>query len=424
MNYISNTRHQLLQLSYIRTVTIFGQSGLLLYLFFGLHVSLNFWLIAFALLAMALLNLLSLLRLNSPLPLTQLEFFFQLVADVAFYVCLLYQMGGVGNPFSALLLIPLIISATSLPRHYTWLTALLVTISYSLLMQFFIPINLPDTGHQHQANAMLNLHMAGMWINFILTAALITWFVVNIRENLQRQELKLNRARESSLRNHQLLSLATMAAGTAHEIGTPLATMRVLLHEMKLDHSDDTELLDDIEILQAQVENCSDRLKHLAESVQQEQKEARVLPAEQFFHEILERWHLLRPTASFNPPVIDLQGQPSVFSSIPLQQAFINLLNNAADASDQPLQIQLTSDVQQIVFTIHDQGPGIPLEQAESLGSPFVTTKGKGLGIGLFLTASALDSYGGEVCLFNHPEGGTLTEVKLPLVKASSKHES
>ncbi|WP_428033965.1 ATP-binding protein [Amphritea sp.] len=422
MNYISNTRHQLLQLSYIRTVTIFGQSGLLLYLFFGLHVSLNFWLIAFALLAMALLNLLSLLRLNSPLPLTQLEFFFQLIADIAFYVCLLYQMGGVSNPFSALLLIPLIISATSLPRHYTWLTALLVTLSYSLLMHFFIPINLPDTGHQYQAIALLDLHLAGMWINFILTAALITWFVVNIRENLQRQELKLNRARESSLRNHQLLSLATMAAGTAHEMGTPLATMRVLLHEMKLDHSDDAELLEDIEILQAQVENCSDRLKHLAESVKQEQKEARALPAEQFFHEIMDRWHLLRPTASFNPPVINLQGQPAIFSSIPLQQAFINLLNNAADASDQPLQIQLSSDEQQIVFTIHDQGPGIPLEQAESLGSPFITTKGKGLGIGLFLTASALDSYGGEVCLFNHPNGGTLTEVKLPLVKESSHY--
>ncbi|MBR9868906.1 MAG: HAMP domain-containing histidine kinase [Oceanospirillales bacterium] len=422
MNYTSNTRHQLLQLSYIRTVTIFGQSGLLLYLFFGLHVTLNFWLIAFALLAMALLNMLSLLRLHSPMPLTQLEFFFQLVADIAFYVCLLYQMGGVGNPFSALLLIPLIISATSLPRYYTWLTAVLVIISYSLLMHFFIPINLPDTGHRHQAAALLNLHLAGMWVNFILTAILITWFVVNIRENLQRQELKLNRARASSLRNQQLLSLATMAAGTAHEMGTPLATMRVLLHEIKLDHSDDEELLEDIGILQAQVENCSDRLKHLADSVSQEQKESRPLPARQFFDEIMDRWLLMRPTANFSPAVMNFSGEPTIYSSIPLQQAFINLLNNAADASDKPLQIEVSSDSQQILFTILDQGPGIPLEQVETLGSPFITTKGKGLGIGLFLTASALDSYGGEVRLFNHPEGGTLTEVRLPVIKEKQKN--
>lgn len=417
MNYTSDTRHQLLQLSYIRTVTIFGQSGLLLYLYLGLHVSLNFWLIAFALIAMALLNLLSFTRLRSPLPLTQLEFFFQLVADIVFYVCLLYQVGGVGNPFSALLLIPLIISATSLPKQFTWATGLLVTISYSVLMRYFIPINLPDTGHQHQSTALLNLHLAGMWINFILTAALITWFVVNIRESLQRQELKLNRTRELNLRNQQLLSLATMAAGTAHEIGTPLATMRVVLHEMQLDNSDNQELLEDIELLQSQVENCTDRLKHLAESVKQEQKDSRPLPAALFFREILDRWLLLRPTASFTPPVFELSNEAYILSSIPLQQAFINLLNNAADASSEPLQIELTSDLQQILFTIRDQGPGIPLEQAEKLGSPFITTKGKGLGIGLFLTASALDSYGGEVRLFNHPEGGTLTEVTLPVIK-------
>ncbi|WP_290698170.1 ATP-binding protein [Amphritea sp.] len=423
MNYTSNTRHQLLQLSYIRTVTIFGQSGLLLYLYLGLHVSLNFWLIAFALMAMALLNLLSLIRLRSPLPLTQLEFFFQLVADIAFYVCLLYQVGGAGNPFSALLLIPLIISATSLPKKFIWLTAFLVTISYSLLMRYFIPITLPDTGHQHQATALFNLHMAGMWVNFILTALLITWFVVNIRENLQRQEVKLNRTREQNLRNQQLLSLATMAAGTAHEMGTPLATMRVVLHEMQLDHSDNTELLDDIELLQSQVENCSDRLKHLAESVKQEQRDSRPLPAEQFFRELLDRWLFLRPTANFNPPEIHLNGKPTVFSSIPLQQAFINLLNNAADASDKPLQIEISSDYQQILFSIKDQGPGIPLEQVEKLGSPFITTKGKGLGIGLFLTASALDSYGGEVRLFNQPEGGTLTEVKLPIIKEHQNDE-
>ncbi|MDO6565359.1 ATP-binding protein [Amphritea sp. 1_MG-2023] len=422
MNYTSNPRHQLLQLSYIRTITIFGQSGLLLYLFFGLNVSLNFWFVAFALLAMALLNLLSLLRLRSPLPLTQLEFFFQLIADIAFYVCLLYQIGGVGNPFSALLLIPLIISATSLPRQYTWLTALLVTISYTLLMRFFIPISLPDTGHQHQAAALLNLHLAGMWLNFIVTTILITWFVVNIRENLQRQERQLKHARESNLRNQQLLSLATMAAGTAHEMGTPLATMRVLLHEIKLDHGDDTELLEDIDILQAQVDNCSDHLKQLAESVRQEQNESRSLPAKQFFHQIMQRWQLIRPTAQFNPPIINLTDAAKVFSSIPLQQAFINLLNNAADASADPLQIEVSADTQQIIFTIRDQGPGIPLEQAEKLGSPFITTKGKGLGIGLFLTASALDSYGGEVCLFNHPQGGTLTEVKLPMIKEKQHH--
>ena len=421
MNYTSNTRHQLLQLSYIRTITIFGQCGLLLYLFFWLHVSLNFWLIAFALLAMSLLNLMSLLRLRSTLPLTQLEFFFQLVADIAFYGCLLYQMGGVSNPFSALLLIPLIISATALPKRYTWLTGLLVTCSYTLLLRYYIPLDLPDTGHQHQADALLDLHLMGMWINFILTAALITWFIVNIRDNLQRQEVNLNQARENNLRHQQMLSLATMAAGTAHEMGTPLATMRVLLHEMSIDNKDNADLIEDIGILQSQVENCSDHLKRLSESVRNEQEQSHSVAADLFFTGLLDRWKLLRPTVEFSPPLYTDTEYPAVISSIPLQQAFINLLNNAADASGQPVDINVQLTESNILFSIHDQGPGIPMEQAESLGKPFITPKGKGLGIGLFLTTTTLNSYGGEVRLFNHPEGGTLTEVTLPFNRTEKK---
>ncbi|GGK65807.1 ATP-binding protein [Amphritea balenae] len=415
MNSISNTRHQLLQLSYIRTITIFGQCALLLYLFFILQVDLNFWFSAFALLAMALLNLMTLYRLKSSLPLTQLEFFFQLSADIVFYGCLLYQVGGVSNPFSALLLMPLIISATALPKSFTWLTGLLVATCYTLLLRHYVPITLPDTGHQHQAQALLNLHMFGMWINFILTAALIAWFIVDIRDSLQEKEQSLNKAREGNLHNQQLLSLATMAAGTAHEMGTPLATMRVLLHEMRLDNPNDSPLQEDLITLQNQVQNCSDRLQHLAESVREEQNESHLIPADQFLNELLDRWVLLRPTAQFDDPEFNNKSYPTIFSSIPLQQAFINLLNNAADASPEPLRIWTELQEDNMLFKIHDQGPGIPLDQAEEIGKPFVTTKGKGLGIGLFLSASALNSYGGQVNLFNHPDGGTLTEISLPI---------
>ncbi|MCV6609485.1 MAG: ATP-binding protein, partial [Amphritea sp.] len=293
-------------------------------------------------------------------------------ADITFYGCLLYQVGGVGNPFSALLLIPVIISATSLPRRFTWLIGLLVTICYTLLLRFYVPVELPDTGHQHQTDLLFNLHLMGMWINFILTVSLITWFIVSIREHLQQKEQSLMQARETSLRNQQLLSLATMAAGTAHEIGTPLSTMRVLLHEMKLDHPENKTLQEDIGILQTQVEHCAERLQHLAQSVEEEQKEARLIPADSFVEELLDRWTLLRPTAIFNNPQVTDHSYPDILSSIPLQQAFINLLNNAADAADEPVDIHLDLSDNRIVFSIHDQGPGIPLEKAEDIGKPFI----------------------------------------------------
>ncbi len=424
MPHFSDSRHHLLQLSYIRTVTIIAQACLLFYAVEVLGIVIHLWMAIGALLAMTLLNLLTLYRLRANLPLTQLEFLFQLMADIFFYVCLLYQLGGTGNPFSSLLLIPLIISAMTLPRNFTWLIATLVTSSYTFLLFYHIPLRPPSTGHQLPILSYIDLYTTGIWLNFILTALLITYFIVNISENLRRKEHGFNRVKDRLTQDQQLLSLATMAAGTAHEIGTPLATMRVLLKEISLDYPDDKALQADLKILRQQVENCTGHLQQLAASVKEEQQQTLLLPADRFLNDLLDRWSVLRPTARYLKPVVTQQPQPCIASSIPLQQAIINLLNNAADAdadrSGQALEMRLESDAHTVRINIRDHGPGIPLDQAEAIGKPFVTTKGSGLGIGLFLTASTLTIYGGEVRLYNHPQGGTLTEVSLPVTAAEN----
>ena len=422
MPHFSDSRHHLLQLSYIRTVTIIAQACLLFYAVEGLGIVVHLWMAIGALLAMTLLNLLTLYRLKADLPLTQLEFLFQLMADIFFYVCLLYQLGGTGNPFSSLLLIPLIISAMTLPRNYTWLVATLVTSSYTFLLFYHVPLRPPTTGHHLPILSYIDLYTTGIWINFILTALLITYFIVNISENLRRKEHGFNRVKDRLTQDQQLLSLATMAAGTAHEMGTPLATMRVLLKEISLDYPEDKALQEDLKILRQQVENCTGHLQQLASTVKEEQQQTLHLPADRFLNDLLERWSVLRPTARYLKPVITQQPQPTIASSIPLQQAVINLLNNAADAdkSGQALELRLEADADKVRINIRDHGPGIPLDQAEAIGKPFVTTKGSGLGIGLFLTASTLTIYGGEVRLYNHPQGGTLTEVSLPVSSPDS----
>ena len=99
-----------------------------------------------------------------------------------------------------------------------------------------------------------------------------------------------------------------------------------------------------------------------------------------------------------------------------LDQALTNLLNNAADARPDDIAIQLDWTADQVVIDIRDHGPGIPMSIADQLGDTFVSTKSKGLGIGLFLTHATINRFGGGVSLYNHPEGGTLTEVSLPRV--------
>lgn len=412
---MANHRDNLLQLSYIRSVTFFGQCLAVMFAIYGLNADLNVWLIGSTLAVLAFLNLITYARLFSPWPVTEPEFFTQLVADMSLYGALLFHMGGATNPFIFLLLVPLIIASATLSRAYIWLISVLVVVIYSSLLLYYEPLVQLENSHQHRMMELFDIHILGMWVNFLLTVLVVTYFIVRMRQSMQRQQNRLEAEREKRIQDQQLLSLATMAAGTAHELGTPLSTMQVLLKELEHEYSGNPALLEDLQLLRTQADQCADRLKQMAKSVKQEQATSQLLPALQLIEETIEQMKVQRPDVTYHFATLGTGAPPVLNCSTSLRQSLLNLLNNAADAEPENLEIELDWDQQNVYFRIHDQGPGISLEQSDNLGKPFVTTKGKGLGIGLFLTATTLARYEGDVHLYNHPQGGTLTEVTLPI---------
>jgi two-component system sensor histidine kinase RegB len=121
----------------------------------------------------------------------------------------------------------------------------------------------------------------------------------------------------------------------------------------------------------------------------------------------------MRPSARFELSR-QLGPAPLLGSDAVLQQAIINLLDNGMDAGG-PLQLRLQWDDEFVQLRIRDRGPGIPLEIAEQLGRPFVTSKGKGLGLGLFLSNATAERWGGEVRLYSRDEGGSEAVLRLPV---------
>jgi len=106
-----------------------------------------------------------------------------------------------------------------------------------------------------------------------------------------------------------------------------------------------------------------------------------------------------------------------------LTQALLNLLNNAADACPDGLQVTLDWNAEDLTISIRDHGAGVPLAIAEQIGKPFFTTKGKGFGLGLFLSKASVTRAGGSVKLYSHEEGGTLTELHQPHGARGDRHE-
>ena len=233
--------------------------------------------------------------------------------------------------------------------------------------------------------------------------------------DLRTQEAQLNRRREDELRDEQLMAVAALAAGTAHELGTPLSTMKLLLAEMRRDHISNHDLQKDLQLLQQQVEHCSTTLRHLVHTAEQgKDGQFPQQPLRDLCDAIIQRWQLLRPDAEFqlsyaeNLPTLSAAFHPSI------HQALLNLLNNAANANPRHIHIAIDWNPQQLHWRIEDQGPGIAPELAQQLGKSFIHS-GQGLGIGFYITQATINRYGGSVSLHNRPGGGTITQVTLPL---------
>jgi len=327
--------------------------------------------------------------------------------DLMIHSALLYYSGGSTNPFVSYYLVPLTIAAATLPWLYSIVLSGLALLGYTLMLVWYDPLTLPPFERA-------TLQVYGMWLSFALAAALITFFVARMAEQLRRQEQQQAQRREESMRDQQLLAVATQAAGAAHELGTPLATMSVLLKELRQEYKD-PQLSEDLGLLQSQVQLCKESLRQLVRAAEADRRQAVVeQTAREWVDSVLQRWHLMRPEATFRFQCVGLGSAPKLMPPADLSQSLLNLLNNATDASPEDLEIRLDWDPQWIKLTIRDHGAGVPLAIAEQIGRPFITTKGKGFGLGLFLSQASVTRAGGTVKLYNHEEGGTLTELRLP----------
>lgn len=366
--------------------------------------------------SLALVNLLTWKRVRSGVYISDHEFLLQLSIDVLAIAALLFFTGGASNPFAWFFLIPLIIAATVLPAIATWLMAALTTGCYTLLMFFFLPLGSGD--HlQHSDN--FAQHVFGMWFGFVLSAALIAWFVTGMAQTLKERDIALARAREQALRDEQLVALGTLATGAAHELGTPLATMAILSGELQRLALEDS-VKRKLQILRDQIERCKRALSVISASAGEVRAESgSLVPVQKFLDQVIEGWHRQRMQGSLETAVQAGSPAARIINEYTLHQSLINLLNNAADVSSAPVALQASWDRQQLSIDILDNGPGLHPGVVSRLEQHKTTDKEWGMGLGLFLTHATVQRLGGEIALFDRDSGGTCTRIRLPLAEFS-----
>ena len=331
-----------------------------------------------------------------------------LAMDILALTGTLALSGGASNPFSSAYLLYVPIGALLLPPTWIWGVVSLAVAAYSIL--FWSP-----SFSEHAHHQSMRAHLVGMWVAFIIVGLVVAYAVERLRRAVTSAEDELAESRLQQARAEKLSALATLSAGAAHELSTPLGTIAIAAGE--LERKDlAPEVTEDAQLIRREIERCSNILSQLAVDVGAGMGEAaQALRVGELIEDLGE-----------SATAFSLEADPELLERfIPLprrliHQALRGLLKNArqATALGSPVVLRATEGSGGLLLEVEDEGTGMSEEVKERAGEPFFTSKppGEGMGLGLFFARSVIEQIGGEMEILSIQGRGTRVRVRLPWV--------
>lgn len=388
----------------LRWIAIIGQSITILTVHYGMGIPLPIAAMLGMVGALVALNLFSLYRLHTGTMQSEREIALQLVLDVLALAVQLYLSGGATNPFISLFLIQVVIAAALLPQRYIWGLVALTILCYITLTLYYIPI--PHMDHHMGGSAgFFNMHLHGMLIGFVLSVVLIAYFVVKMAHNIQE-------LRDKARVEEQVMKLGLLSAGAAHALGTPLSTIAVIAHELERDPTSQEH----IGILITQVERCKRVVSDiLAASGHMRAENAHSMTLQDYMQDMADKWSLGHPAVKLHSQY-EGDENPTILAERILQQAIVNILDNAYEAEAADIHLTTTCHHDTITITITDSGHGINDAIRSQLSTAYTSTKpDDGHGLGLFLSRAVIQHFGGHFTIEPATPHGTCVTMTLPL---------
>lgn len=403
----------------LRWLAVAGQAVAIVIVQFALDFPLPFVACAGLIGLSALVNIAARWRYPASHRLQPAGAFAYLAFDILQLAALLYLTGGLENPFSLLLMVPLMVSATTLPPGPTVaLGAIIVLVSSGLAM-----FHLPLPWWPGEPFRVPLFYAAGVWVSLVSAVAFTGVYVFRVAEEARRLARALNETERVLAHEHHLYALDGLAAAAAHELGTPLATIALVVKEMERDLPADSPLAEDIDLLRSQSQRCRDILSRLTSLSSQSDDHLARLPLNHLAEEVVEPYRAFAVDIVVEPPVGD-GPQPVGRRNPAIVQGLVNLVENAVDFADSKVTVSTAWTDSDVTITIRDDGPGFAAGILERIGEPYLTTRGGGteaaepggLGLGFFIAKTLLERSGATLRLANRqaPEGGASVTVTWP----------
>jgi len=415
-------RENMLQLIQLRWIAVVGQivTIAVVHFVFGIHLPLHD--MSVVVLVLVAFNAASLLRWRAPGEVTNSMLFVSLLVDVATFTAQLYLSGGVTNPFAFLYLLQVILGAVLLRAWAVWTMVAVTAACFAGLTQFYRPLALPPDDY----GRLTGPYIQGLLLCFGLNAALLVIFITRINRNLRARDARLAYLRERAAEEEHIVRMGLLASGAAHELGTPLSTLSVILGDWRRmpGFAGNPELLQEIDEMQAQVTRCKGIVSGILLSAGEARGESPVeTTVKTFLDDLVAEWRATRPVkrlAYDNHFGEDL----GIISDSALKQMICNVLDNALEASPDWVGFDVSREGERLQMVVRDAGPGFAPQMLTQFGKPYQSTKGRpGAGLGLFLVANVARTLGGGVAARNREEGGAVVTLTLPLAALTLEEE-
>ena len=396
----------------IRWVAIFGQSSALLFTHFFLGIDLPLIAALFVISMSVLVNLWQIKqspRGQVPYP----QYMVVLGFDILQLAALLYLTGGLLNPFSVMIVAPVVVSAAVLRQKATLMLVGLVAASVSFLVFFNHPLN------WGQVVKLPPFYLGGIWMALILSSCFFGVYIWWVAASARQLSAALTDAKLALVEEQQVRALGSLATAAAHKLGSPLNTITVISHELAGDISPDDPIYDDIQLLRTEIERCRVILGEL-DVVQGRRPidEEPPLPVTQLVDEVLyQRLSLNDARFLITHGGASDDDVPNVSRQTELLHAVENILQNAAQFSKHDVSIHIEWTADDIHISINDDGDGFARPVLIRAGQPWNTSRAGQdghRGLGLFIARSLVDSIGGSIQFSNLKAGGAKVDIKVP----------
>lgn len=407
-------RKNLLLLIQLRWIAVAGQILSILVVRFGFDTDLPMAPMAAVIAALVSLNLASLLRLHRRTRVTPLELFAALLFDVAALTAQLYLSGGTDNPFTPLYLLQVTLGAVLLEAWSMGVLVGFAILCFAALSRFNRPLDLLDA----QGYGFLVPQTLGMFICFVINSVLLVVFVTRINRNARERDERLAYLRQRAAEEDHIVRMGLLASGAAHELGTPLSTLSIILGDWQRmpQLTADPELSGEIDAMRAEVARCKSIVTGVLLAAGETRGEsAGVTTMFAFLDGLAADWSATRPQARLVYENGFDEDLPIVSEST-LRQGVFNVLDNAFEVSPDWLCLAASREGEMLVLRVTDEGPGFKSEILAQIGRPYQSTKDRrAAGLGLFLVFNVVRKLGGAVSARNRESGGAEIEMRLPL---------